>query len=80
MILKEIEIKQENLDLGVFVMEDEFIVLKQVIVESRRVIGVQNGDIMEFNVVVFKMMCDVSVQILVEKFFGVIVENGIIQV
>lgn len=74
-----IEIKEDNLDLGVLVMEDEPTVLKQVIVESRRATGVQNGDTTEFNAAAFKTMRDASAQTLVEKLPGVIVENGTIQ-
>lgn len=74
-----IEIKETNLDLGTLVMEEEPTVLKQVIVESRRATGVQNGDTTEFNAAAFKTMRDASAQTLVEKLPGVIVENGTIQ-
>ena len=76
---KALEIKGENLDLGTLVMEDEPTVLKQVIVESRRATGVQNGDTTEFNAAAFKTMRDASAQALVEKLPGVVVENGTIQ-
>lgn len=76
---KLVEIKGEDLDLGVLVMEEEATLLKQVIVESRRATGVQNGDTTEFNAAAFKTMRDASAQSLVEKLPGVNLENGNIQ-
>ncbi len=76
---KQVEIKDGDVDLGILALEEEPTVLKQVIVESRRATGVQNGDTTEFNAAAFKTMRDASAQTLVEKLPGVIVENGTIQ-
>ena len=76
---KSIELRGENLDLGILVMEEEPTLLKQVIVESRRATGIQNGDTTEFNAAAFKTMRDASAQTLVEKLPGINLENGSIQ-
>ncbi|MBX2878013.1 MAG: outer membrane beta-barrel protein [Saprospiraceae bacterium] len=76
---QEVEIKEVDLDLGTLVLEEEPTVLKQVIVESRRATGVQNGDTTEFNAAAFKTMRDASAQALVEKLPGINLENGTLQ-
>lgn len=76
---KRVALNQENLSLGVLVLEEEPTLLKQVLVEGRRATGTQNGDTTQFNAAAFKTMRDASAQSLVEKLPGINLENGNIQ-
>lgn len=78
-LVQNIVVAQENLNLGVLVLEERGAWLDEITIETRRATGTQQGDTMQYNAGAFKTMRDASSQSLVEKIPGVSLENGTLQ-
>lgn len=78
-ISKDIEIADQNLDLGVLSLQEESATLGEIIVKEKLPLAVQNGDTTAYNADAFKTNPDASAEDLVQKMPGVTMENGRVQ-
>lgn len=75
----EISVQNEDVDLGVFKLNQASLTLKDVVVEGRQVRAIQKGDTTEYNANAFKTNPDATAQDLVTKMPGVTLENGTVK-
>lgn len=72
----EVNLKDQNLNIGVLRLMPDSKILDQVEIRSQMITAVQKGDTTEFNAGAFKVMKDADAEDLIGKMPGVTVENG----
>lgn len=72
----EVNLKDQNLNIGVLQLMTDSKLLDQVEIRSQMITAVQKGDTTEFNAGAFKVMKDADAEDLIGKMPGVTVENG----
>lgn len=72
----EVNLVDQDLNVGSLRMVADSKVLQQVEIKSQMITALQNGDTSEFNAGAFKVMKDASAEELIEKMPGVTIENG----
>ncbi len=76
---KNIEVTDQNLNLGILALQDESTALEEVVVNEKLPLAVQNGDTTTYNADAFKTNPDANAEDLVRKMPGVAMENGRVQ-
>ncbi|MEB2780541.1 TonB-dependent receptor [Algoriphagus sp. C2-6-M1] len=78
-IIKPVSIKNQNINIGEFTLNQTTTNLTEVTVTGRRSVSEQRGDTTQFNADAFQTLNDASAQNLVQKMPGISMEDGNIQ-
>ncbi len=78
--VQEINVKKSNISLPLIKLEEDFLLLKDVAIESTQIRVVQKEDTLEFNSAAYKTNPDATAEDLVKKMPGVTTDGSTIKV
>ncbi len=74
-----LRVQNEDIELGKLFIVEETLVIDEVQVTARAPLGEQRGDTTQFNAKAFKTAPDASVEDLVSKMPGIVIQDGVVQ-
>lgn len=76
---KQITISNQDLDLGIILLSEKNIEMKEIEVTAKAPTMIQKGDTTELNAASFKVNADANADELIQKMPGITVDNGKVQ-